>query len=101
MIWQGDAQRYAIALTGAGNVAADLSGVTASAVIRENYTAPASYAFTCTVSGNVVSLYLSSTVTKSMPAGSYVWNLQVADNATGDVRTYMAGDVTVLPEVDH
>lgn len=99
-IWQGDAQRYDITLTGADGVAIDLTGATAAAVVRESFTAPTSYAFQCTITANKIALYMSSTVSKSMPAGNYVWNLQLTA-ASGDVRTYMAGDVVVYPEVDH
>jgi hypothetical protein len=39
-----------------------------------------------------------SSVTEDIAAGSYVWDFQVT-NPSGNVRTYLAGDVIVYDEV--
>lgn len=100
-IWKGDAQTYIINMKDGNGDPIDLGGYIPQAVIRQSFTAPDTYAFTCTVhDGNQVTLYLPSSVSKSIPAGSYIWNFQLTDSVSGDVRTYLAGDVTVYAEVD-
>ena len=99
-IWQGDAQLFGIELAGAGGAEIDLTGLVPSAVIRKDFSATTSYPFVCTLDGSRIKLYLSSATTKAMEAGSYIWNLQMT-SSNGDVRTYIAGDVTVYAEVDH
>jgi hypothetical protein len=101
-IWQGDSWGpFDIEVTGAGGTPVSLSGRTPTAVIRETLTSEEEWVITCTVNNdNHVQVYMPSAVTKTMEAGSYVWNLQMTDT-NGDVRTYLAGDVTVYAEVDH
>lgn len=101
-IWQGDAQEYILKLTGAGAAPIDLTGHTAQAVLRSSFNSPTSYAFDCTVTdalNGTVRLYMSSVVSGGIPPGDYVWNFQVT-MPNKDVRTYLAGDVTVYAEVD-
>lgn len=98
-IWKGDAQTYVVAMTDDVNTPLDLTGCTAQAVIRAGFTDPVTYPFACSISGNHVTLYLSSAVCKTIPAGNYVWNFQIT-SSNGDVRTYLAGDVLVYAEVD-
>lgn len=99
-IWKGDAQRFLVTLTDANAQPIPLTGCTAQATIRASFESTPAHDFTCTIqNGNQVLLYMSSPVSEAIPAGDYVWNFQITDS-TGDVRTYLAGDVTVLPEVD-
>lgn len=109
-IWQGDAQEYFILLTAddVPKTPIDLTGCTAQAVIRETFNAPVAHAFVCTIEDdpviegkktNKVRLYMSSPDSKNIPGGDYVWNFQITA-PNGDVRTYLAGDVTVHAEVD-
>lgn len=105
-IWKGDAQEYLIKLestnTDGTKSPIDLTGCTAQAVIRQDFSATTTYPFTCTVTnatGGEVKVYLSSADSKNIPAGDYVWNFQITA-ANGDVRTYLAGDVKVHAEVD-
>lgn len=98
-IWRGDAQTFVVALTDAANQPISLAGRTAAAVIRATSTSTTKYAFTCTIqNSNQVKLYMSSAVSSTIPAGSYIWSFETTD-ATGDVRTYLAGDVIVYDEV--
>lgn len=100
VIWQGDAQTYTLVMNNEDGTALSLAGCTPEAIIRASFSDPTEYAFTCTMhDGNEVDLYLPSTVTDTMPAGNYVWNFQIT-NSTGDVRTFLAGDVTVYAQVD-
>ena len=101
-IWQGDVQEYFINLQGEDVTPIDLTGCTAQAVLRQSFTAPASFAFTCTVEdalGGAIRIYMSSDDCALIPAGDYVWNFQITA-ANGDVRTYLAGDAKVYAEVD-
>jgi hypothetical protein len=100
-LWKGDAQTYIIKLSAGDGTPIDLTGYTAQAVVRASFNAPLTYPFACTIMNtNEVRLYMSSAVSKSIPAGDYVWNFQLTDTVTNDVRTYLAGDVTVYAEVD-
>lgn len=99
-IWQGDSQTYVINLSAEDGTPIALTGYTATATIRATYTAPTKYSFVCTQTGpNQITLYLSSTACKAISPGSYVWEFQLAA-PNGDVRTYLAGDVTIYAEVD-
>lgn len=99
-IWQGDAQEFYITLKDELGAVIELTGCTAQAVLRQNFTAPTQYDFTCTVQADhSVRLYMSSVNSSLIPPGDYVWNFQITDGA-GDVRTYLAGDVVVYAEVD-
>lgn len=99
-IWQGDAQEFIVQMTTEAGADIDLTGATAQAVIRASFSAPTQYAFTCTVQNtNEVRVYMSSAVSDTIPAGDYVWNFQIT-GGDGDVRTYLAGDVTVYAQVD-
>lgn len=102
-IWQGDAQEYFIVFSGSDGTPLDLTGCTAQAYIRSNFTDPTEYAFTCTVNdpatAGKITVYMDSPTCATIPAGDYVWNFQVTF-PNGDVRTYLAGDCTVYAEVD-
>lgn len=98
--WRGDAQEFIITMNDEAGDPLDLTGLTAQAVIKASFTATTEYEFETTITDNQVRLYLPSTVSKTIPAGSYIWNFQLTTVATGDVRTYLAGDVTVYAEVD-
>lgn len=101
-LWQGDAQEYFILLEAEDGTPIDLTGCSAQATIRETFNAPTSYEFACTIAAdpiNKVRLYMSSVNSALIPGGDYVWNFQITA-PNGDVRTYLAGDVTVHAEVD-
>jgi hypothetical protein len=98
-IWQGDAQNFTITLTDSNSVALNLAGYTAHANIRQSFTAQTEYSFACSISSNTVTIYMSSTTCATIPPGSYVWDFGLTAG-NGDVRTYLAGDCTVLAKVD-
>lgn len=101
-IWQGDVQLFYIRFADPDNNPIDLTGVTAQAVLRPSPGTGTEYPFTCAIQGefnNEVRVYMSSAVTSTLTPGDYVWNFQLTDSS-GDVRTYLAGDVKVYAEVD-
>lgn len=100
--WRGDAQEFIVRFTDDATPPNPivLTGYTPLAVIRSSFTAPTTYTFTTTVQNiNEIRVYLPSSISKTIPAGDYIWNLQVTA-PNGDVRTYLAGDVKVYAEVD-
>lgn len=101
-IWQGDAQEYFFNLEDGSGNPINLTGCTAQATIRQDFNAPTSYDFDCTIIdavGGQVRIYMSSPDAELIPGGDYIWNFQITSPG-GDVRTYLAGDVKVYSEVD-
>ena len=99
-IWKGDAFEVIIQVTDSLGNPVPLTGMTPEAMIREDFSSPTVYSFTCTVqNSNEVRIYMPSATSKTIPAGDYVWNFQLVDT-NSDVRTYLAGDVKVYAEVD-
>lgn len=99
-IWKGDARTFILRFKDENGNALNLAGYTPMAVMKASFNSPTPYNFTTTVqNGNEVKVYLSSAISKTIPAGDYIWNFQLTA-PNGDVRTYLAGDITVLAEVD-
>jgi len=98
--WKGDSQEFIIRFKDDQGNPLQLAGFTPSAIIRASFNSPTTYTFTTNVqNNNEVRVYLPSSISKTIPAGDYIWNLQLTA-PNGDVRTYLAGDVTVHDEVD-
>lgn len=98
--WKGDSQEFFVRLKDDLDNPIILTGYTPLAVMKASFNSPTSYNFTTAIqNGNEIRVYLPSSVSKTIPAGDYVWNLQITA-PNGDVRTYLAGDVTVYAEVD-
>lgn len=79
----------------------NLTGYTAHAHIRTNFGGEAIYPFTVNIpdpTNGKVELVLPSSVSAGIEPGAYVWDFQVKEPG-GNVRTYLAGDVTVFNEV--
>jgi hypothetical protein len=112
VIWQGDAQTYYIVLQGDAAVPIDITAYTPRAVIRSSFNDPVVYEWECTVpdpTNGTVHIYLSSGVCAGINPGNYIWSfeLHAGPNSelygvnSGDVRTYLAGDVTVYAKVEN
>lgn len=100
ILWKGDARDFTVKFNDENGQALALAGYTPLAAMKASFNASTQYTFTTTVqNGNEVRVYLPSSISKTIPAGEYIWNLQLTA-PNGDVRTYLAGDVTVLAEVD-
>jgi len=100
VFWKGDAVDFTVKLNDSNNTPLDLSAFTSGAVMRASFNAPTVYAFNTYIQNtNEVRVYLPSAVSKTIPAGDYIWNLQLTA-VNGDVRTFLAGDVKVYAEVD-
>lgn len=100
VFWKGDSQEFIIKFKDDAGNPLVLTGYTPAAVMKASFNSSTSYTFTTTIqNGNEVRVYLPSTISKTITAGDYVWNLQLTA-PNGDVRTYLAGDITVYAEVD-
>lgn len=106
VIYRGDYLPINLTFKNPAGTVLDLTGYTGKAVIRADYTTTTVYAFTVTGSGlngalgtdGRVNLVLPSSVSSTIPAGDYIWDVQLTD-ASGNNRTYIAGDVRVVDEV--
>lgn len=101
-IYEGDAVKFTVSVKDAANAAVNLTGYTAKAQLKTSFTDASPVEFVCTITtptDGVVSVYLAPATTATLIAGeSYIWDFQLTEPG-GDVRTYLAGDVTVIPEV--
>lgn len=98
--WRGDTQVFNIVLQNEDGTPIDLTGATAMAVIRQDFTNPTTYEFDCSIhDGNQVTITLSAETSATIPGGNYIWNFQITFS-DGSVRTFLAGDVTVDEDVD-
>jgi len=100
-IYKGDAVEIYVTVKDNAGVPVVLTGYTPKAQMKVDYSSVTATAdFTCTLTGTTgqVKIYLSSTISSTLPVGSFIWDFQLkAPN--NDVRTYLTGDVTVYPEV--
>jgi hypothetical protein len=80
----------------------DLTGYSANGHIRKHYTSSTAYPFTCTFgtprTDGTVTISLNRTVTSSMEAGRYVYDVELTSSANTRSRL-VEGIVTVTPEV--
>jgi len=101
-IYEGDTVRFTVTVTDANDVPINLTGYSAAAQLKTSFSDATPVAFTCTITtpaSGVVEVYLAPATTAALIAGtSYIWDFQLTE-PDGDVRTYLAGDVTVVPEV--
>lgn len=77
----------------------DFSGFTANSQIRKSYSSSNAYAFTVGLNSNgEVSLSMSANTTGSIPAGRYVYDVEV-ESVSGVRSRVVEGIVTVTPQV--
>lgn len=100
VLYRGDYFPLRITLKNPDNTVLNLTGYTAKASIRATYDDPLAYNFTVAITAatGVIDITLPSTVSTTISAGSYIWDFQVTE-PSGNVRTYIAGDVQVHDEV--
>jgi hypothetical protein len=100
-IYQGDDYVATVTVKNADGTPADLSGYTAKAQIRRNVAdlQPAvTVELLATIASPFINLFLTHDQTLVL-SGTYVWDLQLTEIATGAVTTILAGQVPVTPEV--
>lgn len=101
VIYKGDFLRLNVTLTGPNGTPLDLTGATPRAALKTDYTDRSSRWFDCSLinpTAGTVEIYMSSASTSELLAGSYIWDFEI-EFANAEVRTYLAGDVTVYNDV--
>jgi hypothetical protein len=97
-IYRGDTLRLQFKFWSQGQAPLDLTGVVAKSQIRDRPAGTTIIDLICTVTlPNIVDLVLSATASQSLPPAGF-WDLQLT-YASGDVRTPLAGPVTVTPDI--
>jgi hypothetical protein len=101
-IYQGDDYAGFVTVLNADGTPADLSPFTAAAQIRRKYAdsepVVAAEFSTEIQAPNIIILGLTHDETTPL-WGTYFWDLQLTETATGAVNTILAGKVPVYPEV--
>lgn len=100
-IYKGDYLPLTITLVQPNGNPLNLTGYTAHSHIRSNYGDEVIYPFSVSIpvpSSGQVNLTLTSATSAGIAPGSYIWDFQVRE-PSGNIRTYLAGDVTVYDEV--
>jgi hypothetical protein len=100
VLYRGDYFNTSVVIKDSTGSVINLTGYTAKCSIKSSFSASSSFDATCTVTAvsGLVEIMFPSSVTEDIAAGSYVWDFQVT-NPSGNVRTYLAGDVIVYDEV--
>jgi hypothetical protein len=96
---QGSDFETSIEVTDDEGESIDLSSFTGRSHIRKHYTSSTFYPFDVAVSGSgVITLTLSANTSTNIPAGRYVYDLELVSSANA-VSRVVEGIVTINPEV--
>lgn len=101
-IEQGTTYGMNITMTNSDGTVFDLTDWTPRSMIRKKYsdvTETAEFTVGVDLITGTISLSLTPTETAALPAGSFLWDLEIAKAADVDVRRILQGAVTVSPEV--
>ena len=80
----------------------NLSGYTVAGQMRKTYTSTTATNFTAVVSSatnGVVTISLGNSVTNSLKAGRYVYDVEITKTSTGEKTRVVEGQVTINPGV--
>jgi hypothetical protein len=96
--YRGDSQRIQVKLWIATDQPYDLTGVTAKSEIRDRPAGTRITEMACVITlPNIIDLFLAADDSHKLPSKG-AWDLQLT-YASGDVKTPLAGPVTVTPDV--
>lgn len=100
VIYKGDTFELLVNIKDVSGNAIAVTGSTPKAVLKTDYSdrMPTPFTVTTTATPGQLLVSLTAAQTKALLPSSYIWDLQVS-YASGMVRTYITGDVTVLNEV--
>lgn len=100
IVYKGDYFEILVNIKDGAGAAVNIVGQTPKAHLKTGYDDFLPTSFTCVLTGTPgqVKLSLTSDVSSTLIPGSYIYDLQLTDGS-GNVRTYMSGDVTVYNEV--
>ena len=79
----------------------NLTGYTAYAQMRKNYASSTAYDFVCADNNTLgqIELKMTSTVTKDLEPGRYMYDVEIISDSSGDVTRVAEGIVTVTPGI--
>tara|TARA_B100001113_G_scaffold315525_1_gene281802 strand:- start:1626 stop:1955 length:330 start_codon:yes stop_codon:yes gene_type:complete len=100
VIDQGTDFETSVNLTDATGAQLDMTGMTAAAQIRKHHTSSNSTAFGTSLANTTgtLTLTLNNSVTSSLTAGRYVYDVELTDSSS-KISRILEGIVTVTPEV--
>jgi len=100
VIDQGSTFATSINITDTSDSVIDLTGFTGQAQMRKHYTSSNSVPFVVNIlpADGEVRLSLTSNTTTTIPAGRYVYDVELTDN-NGIISRIVEGIVTVTPNV--
>lgn len=81
---------------------ANLTGYIASGQIRKTYSSLTKYDFICTIpypTQGIIKVQLPNTVTNTMKAGRYVYDIEIRVGVNGDITRVVEGQVEITPGV--
>lgn len=97
-LYRGDSARMQVTLWDKAHLPIDLTDVTARAEIRDRHAGTILIPLTCVVTlPNIIDVALKAEDSRDLPPGG-VWDLQLT-YASGEVKTPLAGQVKVAPDV--
>ena len=100
LIDQGTDFTTSVSLTDNNGAQLDLTGITAASQKRKTHSSSNSTSFTTALANNTgtLTLSLNNSVTSSLSAGRYVYDVELTDSSSV-VSRILEGIVTVTPEV--
>lgn len=99
VIYKGDFVSIKLTMNNEDDTPMSLAGAVPKAVLKSDYSDQYQRPFQCTIiNGNEVNVFLPSEESSALLPGSYIWDFQITF-ASGQTRTFLAGDVTVYDEV--
>lgn len=98
---QGSFFRTYVTVSGSDGAVVDLTGYTAAAQMRKSYSSSVAYNFQISISNPTqgrVRIELGSEYSRTIPAGRYLYDLEVTDS-NGEKLRVVEGIVTINPEI--
>ncbi len=99
---QGTDYFSTVTVEGSNGLPYDLTGFTARGQIRRSYTSATSYSFILTINNPTlgeINLELPNSVTSTMRAGRYVYDIEIVESETGDITRVVEGQVEITARV--
>jgi hypothetical protein len=99
---QGSTYSNIITVASTSGSALDLSGYTIASQMRKSYGSSTYYTFTASVydaATGKVRLQLTSTQTSAIPAGRYLYDIEITNTSTSAKTRILEGIVIVTPEI--
>jgi len=99
---QGSTYSNIITVASASGSALDLSGYTIASQMRKSYGSSTYYTFTASVYDAAIGkvrLQLTSTQTSAIPAGRYLYDIEITNTSTSAKTRILEGIVIVTPEI--